>query len=544
MPNDMTCKYEELYRNLQQPYSYIAKHHGYHTMKKFCLLILLAVCTSLYGQFTEQFTDGDYTNDPQWVGQYENFAINPWKQLQTKANGAATSYLSTRCKVNSQAEWSFWCRIACEPSSYNYIRIYIASTTENPAQGDGLYVQAGGADKNIALYQQHGDVRRLLIVNNERKQILSNEDNKVQVKVSIDEKGEICLYSKVIGTDTDYTLEGKCFLGKIGRTEWFSILVRNTKQTGDCYYADDIIAEGEIDDSTETETADGDLVINEIMFDPSEGGQEYIEIYNKDSLAADLSQIGLTTKNQDGEFLAPNKFPSFSSIEANDYAVLCKDADSLIHFHQIEYTDNILSCNWSRKLSNNGTTIYLIRATERKDSVIVLDSVSYSPKWHHPLLDETKGVSLERINPNLPSNEPTSWHSASKDRGYATPGEQNSQYRDISNIGNTDTKQYVWLEQESFSPNGDGIEDVCLIHYLLPTEGYTITLRIFTPRGVLVTYPYKNSIASTEGVLIWDGTLTNNHVGEVGIYVIQCEFINPSTGKTIRERFPVVIADR
>ncbi len=513
-------------------------------MKKSFLLILLSICTSLQAQFTECFTDSDYTNDPQWVGQYENFAINPWKQLQTKANGAALSYLSTRCKVNSHAEWSFWCRIACEPSSYNYIRIYIVSSTENPVQGNGLYVQAGGADKNIALYQQHGDVRKLLIANNERKQILSNEDNKVQVRISIDEKGEIYLYSKVIGRDADYILEGKCFIGKIGRCEWFSILVRNTKQTGDCYYADDIIAQGDIDDSAETETGDGDLVINEIMFDPAEGGQEYIEIYNKDSLATDLSQIGLTTKNQDGEFLSPNKFPSFSFMEANDYAVLCKDADNFIAFHGTIQSDNIWSCTWSRKLSNNGTTIYLIKTTERKDSIVVLDSVGYSPKWHHPLLDETKGVSLEKINPNLPSDESTSWHSASKDRGYATPGEQNSQYRDISNTGNLGTEHHVWLEQESFSPNGDGIEDVCLIHYLLPTEGYTITLRIFTPRGTLVAYPYKNSVVSTEGVLIWDGTFTNNHVGEIGIYVMQCEFINPNTGKTIRERLPVVISDR
>lgn len=513
-------------------------------MKRFCLPILLTLCTSLYGQFTESFTDGDYTNNPQWTGQYENFAINPWKQLQTKANGAAISYLSTRCRVNSQAEWSFWCRIACEPSSYNYLRIYIVSTTEDPATGDGLYVQAGGADKNITLYQQHGDARKLLIANDERKQILSKEDNKVQVRISIDEKGNLHLYSKVIGIDTDYMQEGTCALGKTGKNEWFSILVRNTKQTGDCYYVDDIVAKGDINDAAETESANENLVINEIMFDPAEGGQEYIEIYNKDSLSADLSQIRLATKNSDGEFLSPNKFPLFSFIEANDYAVLCKDADSLIQFHQPERIDNIWSSNWSRKLSNNGTTIYLIKTKENKDSILVLDSVCYSPKWHHPLLDETKGVSLERINPDLPSNESTSWHSASKDRAYATPGAQNSQYRDISNTEIFDSKHYAWPEQESFSPNGDGTEDVCLIHYLLPSEGYTITLRIFTPRGILVAYPYKNSVVSTEGVLIWDGTLTNNHAGEVGVYVVQCEFINPSTGKTIRERFPVVISDR
>ncbi len=512
-------------------------------MRHFLLPLLLAVCTPVYCQFIDDFTDGDYTNNPRWEGTYSHFAINPYKQLQTKANDAATSYLSTVCRVNANAEWAFWARIACTPSAYNYMRIYITSTTQAPAECSGLYVQIGGANKNITLYQQYEDDKQLLIENKQRVQSLAATDNKVRVRISLDEKGVLSLYSCVVGVDEDYVLEGSCYVGKSVKSEYFSVLVCNSKLMGNCYYLDDIVVTGEVID-TEDVTSMGNLVINEIMYDPAEGGQEFIEVYNRDSVAAILDGVQLTTRNADGDFLSANKFPSFARIEAHDYAVLCSDAEDFISFYETERDDNIWPCSWSRKLSNSGATLYLLRVDRVTKDTTILDSVGYSPKWHHVLLEETKGVSLERIHPCLPSNDASSWHSASKDCGYATPGAQNSQYRAIDGGEEAVARRYAWAEEENFSPNGDGWRDVCLIHYLLPSDGYAVNMRVFTPRGTLIANPYRNAIVSTEGVLVWNGRLTNDRVGEVGIYIIVCEFLNLSTGKSLKERFPVVISDR
>lgn len=514
-----------------------------NTMKHFLLPILLAVCAPVYCQFNDDFTDGDYTKNPRWEGTYSNFAINPYKQLQTKANAAAMSYLSTVCRVNRNAEWSFWARIACTPSSYNYMRIYITSTTQDPTAGSGLYVQIGGANRNITLYQQYKDDRQLLIENTERAALLSSTDNEVRVRILLDEKGELSLYSCVDGVDNDYVQEGSCYVGSTIESEYFSILVCNSKQTGNGYYIDDIRVTGEVVEVDDV-TSQGDLVINEIMFDPADGGQEFIEIYNRDSVAAVLDGVQLTTRGREGAFLAANKFPSFARAAAHDYAVLCKDAEELVSFYGTERDDNIWSCSWSRKLPNSGATLYLLRVDRETKDTTILDSVGYSPRWHHVLLDETRGVSLERIHPNLPSNEASSWHSASKDCGYSTPGAQNSQYRSIDAGEQESVRRYAWAEEESFSPNGDGWRDVCLIHYLLPSDGYAVTMNVFTPRGSVIANPYRNAVVSAEGVLVWNGRLTNDRVGEVGIYIIVCEFLNLSTGKSLKERFPVVIADR
>jgi hypothetical protein len=52
----------------------------------------------------------------------------------------------------------------------------------------------------------------------------------------------------------------------------------------------------------------------------------------------------------------------------------------------------------------------------------ILDELGYDAKWHFPLLADPEGVSLERIDYNLPTQDPFNWHSAATSSGYGTPG--------------------------------------------------------------------------------------------------------------------------
>ena len=50
----------------------------------------------------------------------------------------------------------------------------------------------------------------------------------------------------------------------------------------------------------------------------------------------------------------------------------------------------------------------------------IIDEVKYSDKWHFPLISNTEGVSLERINYDAPSVK-DNFHSAATSAGYGTP---------------------------------------------------------------------------------------------------------------------------
>ncbi|MDV7398402.1 hypothetical protein RZS08_43760, partial [Arthrospira platensis SPKY1] len=87
-------------------------------------------------------------------------------------------------------------------------------------------------------------------------------------------------------------------------------------------------------------------------------------------------------------------------------------------------------------------------------AVVVLDAMDYTPDWHHPLLRETRGVSLERIDPYGDSRSEANWHSAASAAGYATPTQENSQHLVLQE---KDTA--FFLPRTVFSPDGDGEAD-------------------------------------------------------------------------------------
>jgi len=60
-------------------------------MKLFNVLcILLLISSSVIGQFNDDFSDGDFTNDPTWVGQDSLFKVNSIGELQLNDTNSIT----------------------------------------------------------------------------------------------------------------------------------------------------------------------------------------------------------------------------------------------------------------------------------------------------------------------------------------------------------------------------------------------------------------------------------------------------------------------
>ncbi|MBK8982120.1 MAG: hypothetical protein IPM38_07305 [Ignavibacteria bacterium] len=73
-------------------------------------------------------------------------------------------------------------------------------------------------------------------------------------------------------------------------------------------------------------------------------------------------------------------------------------------------------------LSNTGEKISVADSMNN-----TIDAVTYSPDYHNPNIDDTKGISLERINPKFLSGDRYSWSSSANPAG-GTPGLVNSIY--------------------------------------------------------------------------------------------------------------------
>lgn len=279
-----------------------------------------------------------------------------------------------------------------------------------------------------------------------------------------------------------------------------------------------------------------DIIINEVMFEQAENSVEYVEIYNKSNKVINLKGLTLTTRKTKGDLNTGSKINNDILCAPKDYAVLCVDPDSLNRYYQLSEELNIIKTSWS-SLNNESSTIIICNA--QKDTL--LDELTYNVKWHHLLIKNPKGVALERINPTLPTQDKNSWHSAASECNYGTPGYKNSQFREMEN---TSTEKAVRIEPEAFSPDNDGIDDLCFIHYTMPDNGYIAKLLILNAVGVNIFNLATSKLLSSEGFFTWDGKTDKGQIAKAGIYVLFFEAFNPVSGDKIQQKHPIVISNR
>ena len=177
--------------------------------------------------------------------------------------------------------------------------------------------------------------------------------------------------------------------------------------------------------------------------------------------------------------------------------------------------------------------IIIIKAEER-----ILDEVSYKKSWHSGILRSTKGISLEKLHPDLPSQQPASWHSAASTAGYATPGYVNSQQQP-----DAPEKAAFSVEPEVFSPDNDGQSDRVYIFWNLPDPGHIARITVYDAQGRPVRQLARNLLLGNKGNIYWDGLSDTREPSSPGIYVIFIQIFRPE-GSVKTLKLPVVLIIR
>lgn len=268
------------------------------------------------------------------------------------------------------------------------------------------------------------------------------------------------------------------------------------------------------------------VVINEIMSDPGPGKCEFIELYN---IANDKVNLGGWTIDDGSGNIIPISRAN-KNFENHSYFLLSADS-SITNSYNIDDLTNVNILNSSLSLSTKEDIIILRDALGN-----MIDSVHYFESWHNPNFLVTQGKSLEKINPQLPGNDPNNWSTSADGKG-ATPGRQNSIYT-IS--VNNESKVYV--SPNPFSPDNDGYEDFTIIHYTLAQKTAQVRVKIFDSKGRLVRTLENNQASGSEGSIIFNGLDDNHNPLRIGIYIALIEAINQSNGTTEQMKTAIVVA--
>ncbi|MEL6836941.1 MAG: Ig-like domain-containing protein [Bacteroidota bacterium] len=275
----------------------------------------------------------------------------------------------------------------------------------------------------------------------------------------------------------------------------------------------------------------GELVINEVLFNPFVGGVDYLELYNLGPAILNLQGLRLRNEAITSGTLATIVENDFVLLP-DSYVVFTSDPLNVLQEYTVPNPAALIENSLPSMGDDEGNiTVY-------NANLEVLDALDYTRDWHSRLLSDRNGVSLERLRADAPTQNEGNWHSAASTVGFGTPTGINSQ--DRATVV-PPTEDFFVLPEQTFSPDQDGFQDVLEIQYSTDQAGYLVQLLIFDAQGRQVRRLDDLELLAGSGSFIWDGTTDDEERARIGIYILVAEIFTPE-GETITEKHTCVVA--
>jgi hypothetical protein len=250
------------------------------------------------------------------------------------------------------------------------------------------------------------------------------------------------------------------------------------------------------------------VVINEIMYNPFDGEPEWLElivnfpVHYAPFFYLCMDNLKIEVKQNYEYFLITNN-PANATNLAINYNI---------------NPEQIISGLGT--LTNSGKTLSIADMNG-----VIIETFFYSPKWNNSI----KGVSIERINPTIPSSE-ANWGPCME---ISTPGRRNSLFSETMPF-----KSALSISPNPFSPFRS---EVAIISYQLPEPVSTATIRIFDLKGREVCKLINQNLVGSEGSIIWNGKNDDNRCVPIGIYIVKMEATARFTEKVHQKTKTVVV---
>ncbi len=204
------------------------------------LILLLHFSIALNAQVEEDFSDGDFTSNPTWVGDVTNWKI---VGLQLNSNSPITytqSYISTLNTLAQNTQWLFTIDLKFATSSVNYLDVFLISDSANLlGMNSGIFVRVGNTSDEISLYRKDGNVNTKIIDGLDGR-VGSTTNNLFRIKVTRGPNNEFKLYDDASGTGNAFALEGSALENSYQSSSWYGFLIKFSSANTQKFFFDDI----------------------------------------------------------------------------------------------------------------------------------------------------------------------------------------------------------------------------------------------------------------------------------------------------------------
>ena len=314
----------------------------------------------------------------------------------------------------------------------------------------------------------------------------------------------------------EYTIKPSSFLRK---SEPYKLKIAD----GISDFAGNMMQTCEFDFGLCEQAGSGNILFNEVLFNPLPGDPDYLEVYNCSDKIIDASRLQIVSVDDaTGDRSGIVKLSDGSKcLMPGDYFAITTDPKRISErYFSVDPGRLFETASLPSMPDDEGHVILYNRELDK------IDELSYNDEMHFSLLSNHEGVALEKTDPDNKSEDKFNWHSASESSGWGTPGAQNSIFAKMPSKNDK-----IALSSSKITPDNDGYEDFLTIKLNLSGIGNIVTLVVYDEAGNYVRKIASNMLVSANASLIWDGTADDGTLVNTGIYIILINLYN-DTGKT------------
>ena len=181
-------------------------------------------------QLTENFNDGDFTNNPTWSGNAADWVVNPSFQLQSNDTVLnSTYYLSTGNTLATGVQWDMYFKLDFSTSSNNYVDAYlIAGSSDLTSTGNtGYFVRIGNTDDEISLYRRDTNGSNIKIIDGTNG-ILNSSSSKMKIKIVRNSDNQWTLSRDLSGIGNAFAKEGSVIDATYTNSSYFGFYIKQS----------------------------------------------------------------------------------------------------------------------------------------------------------------------------------------------------------------------------------------------------------------------------------------------------------------------------
>ncbi len=173
----------------------------------YILLIFLPFFSN--AQVFDDFSDGELLSSPTWMGDIDSFNATGLKLNSAGPAASSVIHLSTSNTMIDNTEWHFTLQLDFNPSSTNFVKLFLVSNNSNLESSlNGYYVYFGETgNDSIIIYKQTGSVSTRVFKGTRTLMPATSVSNTVGIKITRDISGIWNVYTDNTG-GTAYLNEG------------------------------------------------------------------------------------------------------------------------------------------------------------------------------------------------------------------------------------------------------------------------------------------------------------------------------------------------